>query len=413
MNDVFDATIIGAGPAGSTTAALLRQNGWSVRVLERTRFPRFVIGESLLPRCMDTLEAAGTLAAVERKGYIVKRGATFLQDGERCTYDFSEQFTRGWSWTWQVPRASFDDVLASEARRVGADLHFEAEVTAVDVGDEPVVVWRDANGREQRTRTSFVVDASGYGRVLPRLLALDAPSRLQERAAVFTHVDGDRRPAGDEAGRIWVVIHEDAAWIWVIPFHDGRTSIGVVATPDFLARYPSDGEQCLRAVIDGAPGVRERLADMQVVMPPQRIQGYSCRVTQMHGPGYCMVGNATEFLDPVFSSGVTLALESARLAAGCVDAELRGDRPDWARDFEAPMKLGTDVFRTFVEAWYRGDLPRIFFNAEKAPNIKRMICSVLAGYVWDEENPFVAQHDRKIRQLIRLLDSGASLPESR
>ena len=409
MTDPVDVLVIGAGPAGSAAAALLHWRGFSVRVVEQAKFPRFVIGESLLPHCMDTLDEAGLLEAAKSRNYMVKAGALFARGDERADFWFADQFTRGWSWTWQVPRADFDHTLAEAVAAMGVEVRYQTSVVAVDFSGPPRVTVRDAGG-DHEMRARFVVDASGYGRVLPRLLALEEPSSLPPRTALFTHLTGDRRPPGRDEGRIWVCVHPDGnAWVWVIPFSDGRTSLGVVGAPEFFARYPSDPEARLRAIVAGEPNSRARLEDARYLFQPAVIQNYSCAVKQLHGPGYCLVGNATEFLDPIFSSGVNLGLKSSSLAAGSIARELRGEPADWERDYAVPMRRGTDVFRTFVTRWYDGTLVDLILAPRPDKEIGAQICSILAGYVWDLENPIVRAHSRRIPQLVRLMTSGRAI----
>lgn len=398
-----DVAVIGAGPAGSSAAALLRRRGHSVAVVEAQRFPRFVIGESLLAHCMDHLDEAGMLEAVEGRGYLVKRGALFLRGAERSDFDFADQFTKGWTWTWQVPRADFDLTLANSAFRQGVPLFYEHTVTGIEVGPPHTLTVKGPEG-ERRIGARWVVDASGYGRVLPRLLGLDRPSSLPTRRALFSHVEGDRRPEGPDENRIWICLHPGGAWIWIIPFSDGITSVGVVADLAFFERYAGDDEAVLRAALAEDANAAARLRDMKLLWAPRILQGYSASVTRMTGPGYVLVGNATEFLDPVFSSGVTLALESANRAAKLVDRALAGQEPDWTRDYEQYMSVGIAAFRSFVEGWYDGAFPRVLFARNPSPTIRQQITSVLAGYVWDETNPFVKEPQRKLRQVVKLVE---------
>lgn len=397
-----DVAVIGAGPAGSAAAALLHRQGLSVRVIERTRFPRFVIGESLLPHCMDILEAAGLLEAAQARGYLVKNGALFVRGSERTSFDFSEQFTAGWSWTWQVPRADFDQTLAAAVAAMGVPIHYGHQVLAANFDAQPVLLVEDEGGVRHPVRARFVIDASGYGRVLPRLLDLSLPSHLPRRMALFTHLRGDRRPPGPDEGRIWICLHEQGAWLWIIPFSDGRTSVGAVASPAFFDAFAKDPTERLRAILRSEPNARDRLSDGAFEFEPRVLDGYSVSVKQLFGPGYCLVGNATEFLDPVFSSGVTLALESAQRAAEVVGRHLDGEVVDFQTDYADHMMRGIDVFRTFVTRWYEGALPAIFFAEGQDPRLRAQVCSVLAGYVWDQENPFVREHARKTDQLARL-----------
>jgi flavin-dependent dehydrogenase len=403
MQQSCDVLIIGAGPAGTSAAALVHKAGLSAMVIEKQKFPRFVIGESLLPHCMDLLQEADLLEAASARGYIVKRGALFLRGDERCDFNFADQFTKGWDHTWQVPRADFDHTLAEAVAARGVPVLFEHEVKAVDVNRaSPVVTVADPSGVTHQITARFVIDASGYGRVLPRLLDLDAPAGLHPRKAVFAHVSGDQRPPGEDTNRIWILSLKSGAWAWIIPFSNGVTSFGVVGDAASFAHYPAGEAECLRAAIESDPNCA-RLLHTDWVRPPATLSGYSCAVKRLYGENFCLVGNATEFLDPVFSSGVTLALESANRASKCVIRQLRGEAVDWEGDYVRPMKQGTSVFRTFVTTWYDGTLPEIIYAGEVEPNIREKICSVLAGYVWDESNPFVAQHERKVAQLARLI----------
>ena len=396
-----DVLVIGAGPAGSSAAALLHKAGYSVAVVEKQKFPRFVIGESLLPRVMDLLTEADLLQAASARGYTVKQGALFLRHEERCDFTFAEQFTPGWDHTWQVPREDFDKTLADAVEGRGVPFAYEHEVIAADFSGAPVVTVADASGRKQTVRSRFVIDASGYGRALPRLLDLDLPSSSPPRKAVFAHLRGDRRKPGPDENRIWIVCLDSGAWVWVIPFSNGLTSFGIVGTPESVARYPENPGECLRAVIASDANF-ERLRHAEFAFEPRTLSGYSCAVKRMHGPGFALVGNATEFLDPVFSSGVTLALESANRAAKTLIRQLQGETVDWENDYAAYMRRGIEVFRTYVNTWYDGSLPRLFFEVKPAASVKQMICSVLAGYAWDLNNPFVREHERKMAQVARL-----------
>jgi flavin-dependent dehydrogenase len=401
-----DVLIIGAGPAGSTAAALLHQQGFRLLVVEKQAFPRFVIGESLLPHSMDLLQEAGLLDAVQAQGFLQKFGAVFLRDGEICNFDFADQFTAGWKYTYQVPRADFDMALAEAVATRGVPMLYRHGVTAVELGDGRARVTIEQPDKTlHQVSARFVLDCSGYGRVLPRLFKLEEPSRFPSREALFTHVTGDRRPAGREEGKIWVCLHPGGAWIWIIPFSNGKTSVGVVAGPDFFRRYPGEPAAQLRAALMSDPNAAARLADMQFVFPPQRISGFACAVNKLYGPHFALVGNATEFLDPVFSSGVTLALASANRAAKVLTRHLRGQPVDWQTEYADYLMQGINTFRAYVTAWYDDKLPQIFFTANRNPAIMRQICSVLAGYVWDESNPYVAQADRALGLLAKIVNS--------
>lgn len=395
-----DILVIGAGPAGATAAALIKRAGYDCLVVEKERFPRFVIGESLLPRCMDLLDEAGMLEAVKARGYMVKDGAVFTRHAESCTFKFSQQFTQGWPYTYQVPRDDFDQVLATSAEAQGVPILWQYAVESIEFDDQghSHTILSGPDGEKASVSARFILDGSGYGRVLPRLLDLDEGSSLPLRESYFTHVTGDKRPQGEEEGRIWICSLDDPdnAWMWIIPFANGKTSIGVVAKPDYLERYPQDPDQKLRAIVADHPTIHARLGETEFCFPVRRISGYSISVKRLFGKGYALMGNATEFLDPVFSSGVTLALESANRAAKTAIRELKGEAPDWQRDYVDHVMMGVETFRTFVNAWYDGRLPTIFYSPLKPESFQNQICSVLAGYVWDQDNPCVRQHQRVV-----------------
>lgn len=392
-----DALIIGAGPAGAIAAATLVRQGYRALVVEKQWFPRHVIGESLLPRCNELLQQAGLLAAVEARGYTIKHGATFLRGDARQRFAFKDSLPGDWISSFQVPRDDLDQTLISAARAQGAEVRFGHEVQSVSFDDGGAVarVLDIERGAAHDVRARFVLDGSGPARVLSRLLGLDGPSLLMPRSAVYTHVEGDLRPQGDEAGDIWVVLHASGAWLWIIPFSNGRTSVGVVAEQAVFERMDgaSDAEK-LWAFIRSDPGAEGRLRGAVQVQPTRRLHGWSTTTRRLFGSGWAIAGNAGDFLDPVFSSGVMFALESGALAAQLAARQLRGEQIDWERDYQGHMQRAVQVFRTFVEAWYTGELATIFFSPRKPRQGILSITSILGGNVLNEQNPLVAQGTR-------------------
>jgi flavin-dependent dehydrogenase len=401
-----DVLIIGAGPAGAIAASLLHREKFRLLVVEKQSFPRFVIGESMLPISMNLLEDAGLLDAVEKQQYMRKNGAVFLRGDETCNFDFSSQFTEGWNYTYQVPRADFDKTLADAVASRGVEIRYRHGVT--DVKFEPSRAMTGIEGPEGarlEVTSKFILDCSGYGRVLPRLLQLEEPSSFPVREALFTHITGDHRPPDRDEGKIWICMHPDGAWIWIIPFSNGKTSVGAVAAPEFFRKFPGEPDAQLRAILLSEPNAAKRLGQAQFVFPPQRISGYSCSVKKLFGERFALVGNATEFLDPIFSSGVALALSSAQRAAQVLTRHLHGEPVNWQTDYADYVNQGINTFRAYVSAWYDDKLPRVFFAPQKNPDIMRQICSVLAGYVWDKSNPYVVQAARALDALTRVIAS--------
>jgi flavin-dependent dehydrogenase len=412
MNQIeTDILIIGAGPAGSSAAALLEKQGFKLLIVEKQQFPRFVIGESMLPSSMNLLQEAGLLEAVEKQSFMRKNGAVFLRGNETCNFDFSSQFTNGFSYTYQVPRADFDKALADAVAARGVEILYQHGVSAVSF--EPthaLTTIEKPDGEKFTVKSKFILDCSGYGRVLPRLLDLERPSNFPNREALFAHVTGDLRPAEREEGKIWVCLHPGGAWIWIIPFSNGKTSVGVVASPEFFQKFPGEPDAQLRSILMSDPNAAKRLANAQFVFPPQRISGYACSVKQLYGERFALVGNATEFLDPIFSSGVSLAFASANRAAKVLTRYLHGETVDWQVEYADHVMQGINTFRAYVAGWYDDKLPQIFFAANRNPDIMRQICSVLAGYVWDKSNPYVSQAERALGLLAKILKSQTREP---
>lgn len=395
--------IIGAGPSGSVAAALLHQQHIDVIVLEKSTFPRFSIGESLLPACMEVIAQAKMLDAVTAAGFQFKDGAAFRYQDRYTAFDFSDKFTPGIGTTYQVQRGHFDKVLADEAQAQGVDIRYEHTVEAVECLDgRSVLAITDEQQQQYTLEADFVLDASGFGRVLPRLLALEKPSHLPSRQAIFCHVtdhiDANRCEVEYDRNKILISVHPQSAdvWYWLIPFSNGTCSLGVVAPPQWLASYGDDSITVLKQLVIEEPGLAAVLAAAEYPSTAATIEGYSANVTQLATPNYALLGNAGEFLDPVFSSGVTIAMKSAQLAAGVLARSFAGDNVDWQRDYAEPLMLGVDTFRTYVEGWYSGELQTVIFHPKPDPKIKQMICAILAGYAWDVNNPFVAQSQRRL-----------------
>ncbi|MCW4153176.1 tryptophan 7-halogenase [Halomonas sp. 18H] len=400
--ETTDVAIIGAGPSGAAAAAWLARRGLRVRVIERSLFPRFSIGESLLPQCMAHLDTCGLLDAAQAGDFQPKNGAAFTWRDRYAAVDFRDKFSPGPGTTWQVERSDFDQRLINGARQAGAEVEFETSVEAFSADDhQPRLTLVDASGKRRSLGARFVLDASGYGRVLANLSGLARPSTLASRCALFTHVE-DRIDCPDhDREKILIGVHPEhpGIWYWLIPFRDGRASIGVVGDSATLNAAGVDDSQRLWHFIQAEPRFAKLLANAQVTRSIGRLEGYSSDVERLHGPGFALLGNAGEFLDPVFSSGVTIALDSAVRAAPLVERQLAGESIDWDSEFEQPLRRGIATFREFVDAWYDGRLPRIIFNEKQPPRIRSMISSVLAGYAWDTHNPFVAASRRRLTSL--------------
>lgn len=402
----IDVLIIGGGPSGCVAASYLHRQGFSVKIAEKNKFPRFVIGESLLPRCMDHFEEVGLLDCLKAEKFEVKAGARFLKNGIVCDFDFSKKHTPGWDWTWQVPRADFDNALTDELIKNGVDIAFEMEVVDVKMAEDGTseTTVKDVNGNISFIEAKYIIDSSGYGRVLPRLLDLDKPSALPKHSSIFAHVKDTKRPEGREGTLITFDVVTDDVWLWVIPFSNGDTSIGFVGPTELLESYSGSPSEKLKAMLELSTYYLDRFKDEDFLFPPIQIKNFSKSVKQLYGKGFTLTGNSAEFLDPVFSSGVTFATESGLLSAKLIARELKGETVDWETEYSDYIKEGVDVFSTYVKEWYTGNLQKIFFHRPENPEIKRQICAVLAGYVWDKSNPFVKKHNRLVKTVAHVID---------
>ena len=401
-----DVLVIGAGPAGCISAAVMNQSGLKVRIVEREHFPRFVIGESLLPRCMDVLEDTGFLEALKAKRFQEKFGAKFIHGEEVADFNFNEQFTHGWTWTWQVPRAEFDLALAEEVTSRGVQVDFESTVTEIRINPDGCsttsVVRKDGTGTSINAR--YIVDASGYGRVIPKLFGLDHPSGLDPRRALFAHVNDSHRNGYEEPNRILIIMSAPNVWVWIIPFSSGITSLGFVGNVEYFTSLPGDDAAQFNHLIHSNPYLKKRFGDVTFTMYPRHLEAWSSKSQSYYGNGYVLAGNVAEFLDPIFSSGVMFAMVSGHLAGKLVSRQLLGTSVDWTAEYAAVIQKGVDAFRSYVMAWYDGTLEKIFFARNPDHQIKNQICSVLAGYVWDENNPYVRDHSRSLKHLVKQIE---------
>ncbi|MCP8900125.1 NAD(P)/FAD-dependent oxidoreductase [Gilvimarinus xylanilyticus] len=403
LPEQVDVVVIGAGPSGAIAAALLNRAGIKVLVLEREQFPRFSIGESLLPQCMQYIEEAGFLPAVRDAGFQFKNGAAFAKGECGTYYNFEEKFTPGHGTTFQVERARFDKLLADQAQAQGVQIAFEHSVTAYREMDEGAVLdYQSAAGKTGQVVCRYVLDASGFGRVLPRLLDLEIPSDLPPRNAAFTHVNDHITDPEFDRNKVLIVVHPEHRdiWYWVIPLAGGKCSTGVAASPEQLAaRGASSPLELVQTMHAEVPQLQKLLQRAEWCYPANQLSGYSRNVKHLATDRYALLGNAGEFLDPIFSSGITIAMRSSSMAAKLVARQLAGETIDWRREYEAPLREGVDTFRVFVDAWYSGLFQDVIFFPNQAPSVREMISSILAGYAWDKDNPFVAQSQRRLNAL--------------
>jgi len=378
-----DVVIVGAGPAGSTAANLLAQAGRSVVVLEREQFPRFHIGESLLPIDLPLFERLGV--AMDRGGYHFKQGAEFWDErtGEFAFFSFADAMAGTPSHAWQVERAVFDHMLAAQAQARGAELRYGEAMTAIDVGADEVRVTSEQGVYCGR----FVFDATGRDAHLGKRARTIAPIRELGRAAIFGHYEGLAPEVLAEIqpqGNIKVLIVEDG-WHWLIPLTGGRLSVGLVK---WRGRVD---EEAFDAAVAASPLI-QRLTVGARRSRLQSLADWSYRNTAPGGPRWACIGDAACFLDPVFSSGVSLAMLGAEAAVDrLVPALAAGVEADPAlmAPWSEHMRIAYESFEQLIRRFYHTRMvSHLFFAAEPDPALRRGLISVLAGDVWRADNPF-------------------------
>jgi flavin-dependent dehydrogenase len=389
MSEIHDASgthdvaIIGGGPGGSTAGNLLAQAGRRVVLFERERFPRFHIGESLLPHNMRLFDRLG-LTPHLKASFMEKWGIEFVSSGGdlRRLFHFDEAAEPRYPMCFQVRRSEFDHLLLLEAARRGCDVRQEAEVRAVAAG--PDGVWRlsvaEANGAVREHRARFLVDASGRDGVYARTHGLRAMDPRHRRAAVFAHYRGVPRRPGRDAGNIIVVILRDG-WFWFIPFSDGQTSVGVVAEGRRLGEQGLAPEAALDLAIARCPAARVLMEKAERVAPVVATSDWTYNARSISGPTHLLVGDAAAFIDPVFSTGVLLAMSSAEMAADLVGAALAtGAIPAGARRrYERVVARHVAGYRRMVDTFYTEAFPRLCFFPETRIGIPGAVINFLAG----------------------------------
>lgn len=390
INETCDVVVIGGGPGGSTAAIVLAQRGYRVIALEKARHPRFHIGESLLPMNLPVFERLGVLDKVRQMG-VFKRGADFEADNDHGyhTYAFDRAIGASPPHAYQVLRQDFDKMLYDRARECGADAREGHEVVQVEHAgprDSRLDIRTD-EGASYRIQARYVVDATGRDALLASRGKLRRKNGQHQSAAMFGHYRGAQARAGEDAGNISIYRFEHG-WMWMIPLPEGMMSVGAVARPDyFKQRKGRAAEAFLRETLQLNPALWGRLEHAELVGDKVRVTGnYSYDARRMGGPGWIMVGDAFAFLDPVFSSGVYLAMSGAEKAAELVDRALQQPRRERSllRRLEKRQRAAMKRFSFFI---YRFNGPVMYSMFRRPRNdwqLEQGVISMLAGDLYDD-----------------------------
>ncbi|WP_437673352.1 NAD(P)/FAD-dependent oxidoreductase [Sorangium sp. So ce131] len=416
MNDRWDVIILGGGPGGSTLAASLARLGRRALVLERERFPRFHIGESLLPHSREVFERLGLDEKLDAR-FLRKYGARFLcsSTGRTRTYSFADAFDPKFEFAYQVPRDEFDLLLLRHAAELGAEVRESWEAVevvfdgsrAVGVRARPVARSGDAApgsraaaGDVVELRAPVIVDATGRDTLLASRMRRKAQVAELDKTALFAHYEGAAREEGIHQGNIQVVIFEHG-WFWFIPFRGAVTSVGAVVSSSWI-RSRAKGEtldELFDRTIAESRWAREFLANARRTRPVGALADFSYRIDQLTGDGWLFVGDAGGFIDPLFSTGAHLAIKGADLAATAIHRAL--DAGDTSRaafaGYEAEVRYAVDLFLGVVQGFYKGHFRETLFEESQRPTMRKLITTILAGDVFHPERrpqwaSFLQQH---------------------
>jgi len=380
-----DILVIGGGPAGSTAAGLLAERGYRVTLLEKARHPRFHIGESLLPANLPLLERLGVAEQVRAIG-MEKWGAEFVSpwDGRRQEFQFANAWDKSQPFAYQVRRSEFDEILLRRAGQLGAQVIEECRVRDVEFGADGVTVHAEhAGGRREAFAAGTVVDASGRDTLLGNRLGQKQRNPKHNSAAIYAHFSGARRETGKREGNI-TIYWFDHGWFWCIPLADGVTSIGAVVWPRYLKTRSVPLKEFFLATIALCPPLAERLGAATLVSEVEATGNYSYECRRSHGKNYFLVGDAFTFIDPVFSSGVMLAMNGGKAAADAIHAcRTHPERSERAlKEFDRVMRHGPKEFSWFIYRVTNPAMRELFLGPRNALRMEEALLSLLAGDIF-------------------------------
>ncbi|MEY2724735.1 MAG: hypothetical protein RLZZ458_602 [Planctomycetota bacterium] len=385
-----DVVVIGGGPAGTTTATLIAQKGFRVALYEREKFPRFHVGESLIPETYWTLKRLNMLDKMKASSFVVKRSVQFVSPNGKASapFYFADNNPHECSSTWQVVRSEFDHIMLNNAREHGVEAHEAARVMDVLFENNQAVGIRvrTEDGVLREVRAKVVVDASGQSGLLMNRLNLRTWDPVLNKGAIWTYWENCHRDTGrDEGATVILQTNDRRGWFWYIPLHNNRASVGIVAPFDDLFKNRGSHEQTYQEEVAKCIGATERLRGANRVSGYFATRDFSYRCTKVAGPGWVLVGDAFGFLDPLYSSGLLLALKSGEMAADAICDGLANNDISEARlgSWGTALNKGIDRIRRLVCEFYEG------FNfgnfVRNYPDLKGRITDLLIGDFFSEK----------------------------
>ena len=388
MKADYDLAIIGAGPGGSTLAALMAKRNFRVAIIERDAYPKFKIGESLLPYSADVLRESGFFPKLDSGKYIRKYGAEFVdhREAEAVYFEFADSLDRDHPYAFEVERRDFDSDLLQHAREAGVDVFQPEAVLEVFEESDPIRLRTP----EREISCRYLVDATGRGALLGNKLGIRDVNPDFNNVAVFSHFQGVQRKAGKNAGDITIGILPDHSWSWHIPFLNGHTSVGVVCNARHYKEHETP-QKYIEARLDCHPIFREMMREAECLQAPGVAANYSHSCQRFVGARWMLIGDAATFLDPIFSSGVHISLTSARLAAPALAAALERnvnilDTPE-GQLYEPELRKGIQRFRSLLNMFYTSEFVGQMKKALQRENVRRSFTAAVGGDMWNEKNP--------------------------
>lgn len=392
-NANYDVAVIGGGPGGAALATFLARNGHRCVIFEQAKFPRYHIGESLIPHTYGIFERLGLLPQLRASAFPVKHSVRFVSAGgkEAVPFYFSETIPGERARTWQVERSQFDCMMLDHARAQGVEVHEQVGTDKVlfENGRAIGVQVAFADGSRADVLSKVVVDASGRACVIGRQLNLREPLPELRKASVWGYFRGGKRLPGIDAGETTMFLIPGGGWFWYIPLPDDIVSVGIVADPEYVFSESDDMEAAFTREVRLCAPLAERLRDARRVGPVRGSRHLAYLNRQTCGDGWVMIGDARAFLDPIYSSGLYLALGSAELAAQCIDDGLKNDDLSAARlgRFEPGLWKGVDVVRRLIHAFYDPNFSFPKFAA-RFPEHRAALIDCLVGDVIKDLSAF-------------------------
>jgi flavin-dependent dehydrogenase len=380
----YDVVVIGGGPGGASASGFLAKAGLRVALYEREEFPRFHVGESLMPATMLLLDQLGVRAEVEKAGFQTKLGAMFIDEIHDLTTTF--YFLPGMPWpqyTFQVPRAEFDTILLDHARRLGVHVHQPATVEATEFDRDGVTVTSFADGARTKVRAAMVVDASGRASFMATRSGQRRRIPNLGKVAMFAHFRGAERLRGKEEGNIRVYIREDG-WYWWIPLANDVTSVGSVVHARTARAWTGTAEGLFEDMLGRSRHMPRMLAKAERITPVRTEANFAYANTPVVGDRFVAVGDALTFVDPIFSGGVYIALRTGQLAAESILAAFRAGRFDARRfaRYERATRRGVAPLFRFIHKYYEPAFLDMFMHPQDRLGIYPAVLNVLSGGNW-------------------------------